>query len=284
MSVKDYFDFTKTQRNGIIVIVSLIILILVGMKIYENRILYDDELIIESFSGVKDTAVIDLANQEKVFVVRYFKFNPNHISEDSLLLLGISTFASQNLIKYRSKGGVFYRKEDLKKVYGVSDSLFVLLEPYIDIPQKQVYVEKKIVKRPNTVKRLVIELNQADTNDLIRIRGVGTVFANRIIKYRNLLGGYVDKEQLKEVYGIDQVKYDEIKDWVSVSPEFVKKINVNKMNAEELQKHPYINYKEAGAIVGCRRNHGKFKTTEELLQISTIDENTYYRVLPYLGL
>jgi len=127
-----------------------------------------------------------------------------------------------------------------------------------------------------------IELNEADTTTLKKIPGIGSGYANRIVKYRDILGGYADILQLKEVWGMDDDLYEKICAYIVLTPN-VKKIRINTASFDELNKHPYINYKQATIITDIRERKGNI---ESINRISLLDEFTpkdIKRLAPYLS-
>lgn len=129
---------------------------------------------------------------------------------------------------------------------------------------------------------LVFDLNSADTMDLQQLRGIGPVFARRIVNYRSLLGGYVRKEQLLEVYGMKPELYQTIAPYLTVDSVEVVRLNLNTATLNQLKRHPYITYHQAKAIVQYRSKVGLFNTPDDLLKVNLIDENTYNRIIPYI--
>ncbi|MCD8176668.1 MAG: helix-hairpin-helix domain-containing protein [Tannerellaceae bacterium] len=127
----------------------------------------------------------------------------------------------------------------------------------------------------------VIELNSADTTLLKKIPGIGSAFANRIIKYRNLLGGFYSVEQLAEVYGIDEERFLKLKPWFYVDKEKILLIDLNQATEEELRAHPYINYRQAGAIVRLRKQKGTIHW-ENLLLLEEFSEYDKERLYWYI--
>lgn len=109
--------------------------------------------------------------------------------------------------------------------------------------------ESAVVKE---IERQSIDLNIADTLTLKKLKGVGSIFSNRIIKYRDLLGGFSNKSQLLEVYGIDSSLYQKLSPYVYVDHKSLKKINLNYASVDQLKAHPYLGYKESNAIVKYR--------------------------------
>ena len=132
-------------------------------------------------------------------------------------------------------------------------------------------------------KGTVIEINSADTTTLKGIPGIGSAFANRIVKYRNLLGGFCHIEQLKEVYGIDEAKYELLKDWFSVDTSMISRIQINVLSARELAAHPYISFSQAEVILKLRKRKGKIKSWDELRFLEEFQEDDYFRLRSYIS-
>lgn len=128
-----------------------------------------------------------------------------------------------------------------------------------------------------------IELNVADTAMLKKIPGIGSVFARRIVKYRNLLGGYADVTQLAEVYGIDEEKYHALSPWFTVDKNTIRKLYVNRLPEDSLRRHPYINYRQARAIARLRRLHDKLTGWENLRLLDEFTDADIQRLSPYLS-
>ncbi len=131
-------------------------------------------------------------------------------------------------------------------------------------------------------KSLILDLNDCDTLDLQMIRGIGSVFSNRICKYRDKLGGYISVSQLKEVYGMDDKRYEIIKNHFTIKNNAIKKININSANIKDLVKHPYIDYAIAKEIIIFRNNYGDYKSVDDLKNIHIMDEATFNKILPYI--
>lgn len=127
-----------------------------------------------------------------------------------------------------------------------------------------------------------VDINQADTTLLKRIPGIGTAYSNRIVNYRNSLGGYASIEQLHEVWGLDEELFTKIKPYVVISGS-PKKMDVNKLTFDQLKKHPYINYKQAKAIVSIRRQKGKLISIDHLRPSKEFSEQDIERLKAYLS-
>lgn len=127
-----------------------------------------------------------------------------------------------------------------------------------------------------------VELNSADTAELQRLYGIGPAFAVRIAKYRDLLGGFVRKEQLLEVYGMDTVRFSGIADNVTVDPSQVRRIAINSATLDELRRHPYLDYYQARAITDYRKKGYRIEKPDDLLLVSLIDEATVRKLQDYI--
>ncbi|MCQ2298286.1 MAG: helix-hairpin-helix domain-containing protein [Bacteroidales bacterium] len=130
----------------------------------------------------------------------------------------------------------------------------------------------------------VVELNAADTADLKELRGIGSSFARRIIKYRNLLGGYQSREQLKEVYGMTDTLYSLIAPHIRVDAQQCEKIHLNTVSLDSLKRHPYLDYYQAKSIIRRRDADGDYTSVEQLQELPLIDQETYNKIKNYLTL
>ena len=218
-------------------------------------------------------------SQEKCFL-----FNPNNLPEKDWLRLGLSAKQIKVIKNYESKGGKFRTKEDVKKMYCISPEEYSLIQSYIQIPQGE--ADKNFTKDTHSLKAepivKMVELNSADTLEFDKLKGIGFSYAKRIIKYRELLGGFVRKEQLMEVYGFDQERYNALSSVVFVDDSKVKKININADVFEELKRHPYIKYNLANLILNYRKQHGNYKSVEDIKQLNLMNDELLSKISPYL--
>ena len=129
----------------------------------------------------------------------------------------------------------------------------------------------------------VVDLNTADTTTLKKVPGIGSAFAKRIVGYRALLGGYYSLTQLSEVYGIDEDRYQAFLPWFTADPSLVKKLEINTIPQDSLSRHPYISYSQARVIMQIRRQKGKLTGWENLRLLNEFTESDMTRLLPYLS-
>lgn len=181
--------------------------------------------------------------RERTRRVESFRFDPNTVGETDLERLGFSEKQARSIVAYREKGGRFRRKEDFARSYVVADSVYRRLEQYIDIPR--------------------LDINKADSAAFDSLPGVGGWFAEKMVSYREELGGYSCTEQLMEIYRFDREKYDALSDLVWCSePE--KPFALWSLPVEELRKHPHIrSYQTAKSVVTYRENMPKSEWTVE---------------------
>ena len=235
-------------------------------------------------------SIVSVKKQKK-----YFNFDPNKISKDSIILLGFSSKVAYNWKKYLEKGGHFHSKKELLKIYGLKKEDYNTIERYITIvgKSKKKYLPKQESSHPeskqdnkiaagNTIRNIKIEINTCTAEDLIKLKGIGQVLSKRIIKFRDKLGGFVSINQLKEVYGLPAETYESIKGNIYINPEKIRKIKINIEDKENLKKSPYISYRLASQIVKYRKQHGYFSSKNDLLKIKTLDSLKLKKIEPYL--
>lgn len=289
--LSNYFGFNRQQRNGLFVLITISFILLVFRIVYPYFIIPDSidvkQLPLIPIQSAQSALSVDSAQISSNNVkskTGLFPFNPNTVNTEQLLLLGFNEKTAKRLIKFRNKGFKFKIKKDLLKVYGVSDVFYYELEPYILITEKNktTIASKEISKFSKNVKQNSpkTELNSADSLALIAIKGIGPSFAKRILKYRQALGGFVQLEQLKEVYGFTDEMYQKISPVCTVNPQLVRKLNMNKDEFKLINKHPYITYELTKSIFDWRR---KTTITAQNLKGILNDDILYEKLLPYLS-
>lgn len=202
--------------------------------------------------GVRPEAAAAVAAAIVPRTYENFRFNPNVVSVNDLRRLGFSLKQAESIDNYRKKGGKFRRKEDFAKSYVVADSVYRRLEKYIDIP--------------------LLDINRADSAEFDALPGIGGYFAAKMVEYRSRLGGYSSKEQLMEIYHLDNEKYSRFCDLITVGES--RPFRLWTMPADSLKLHPYIrNWKTANAIVLYRDNNPRELWTVEGLRNAGILDN-----------
>lgn len=226
--------------------------------------------------------------------IRMQIFDPNTADSSTLVHLGFKPWQAKNMLKYRAKGGTYRKAEDLKRLYGMTDSMYQVLEPYIRIAREEKDSLKMDSARVDSMlvdslpkwqekKDTVLDLRTADTTALKMIRGIGSYRARQIVKYREQLGGFVCVEQVMEVKGMEQLEADSILKWLILDSVLVEQINVNKVSTQRLSKHPYLRFEQAKAIYELRRKKVRLNSVKELEELDCIDRKTLEKVAPYLN-
>lgn len=301
-AIENYFAITKKEWNGMLVLAAIILLVLIAPDVYQLFVLPEDV----DFTRIKEAQrILDGATVEQPDYYHknytpynktkfkfenerlnptYFSFNPNQLSAEQWKKLGLSGRQINVIKNYEAKGGKFYKKEDLQKIYSVTPADFARLEPYINIPGRN--FSKGFPAKVSTFKSkpmVMVEINHADSAQLTMIRGIGPAFANRILKYRNRLGGFYRKTQLMEVYGLDSAKYAEIEKQVEVDAGGINKININTCSFDDLKRNPYLTFKQMNALVQYRKQHGNYKSSSDLKSVAILTDEIIRKVEPYFS-
>lgn len=295
--LNNYFGFNRQQRNGLLVLI-LISFTLLVVRVSYPYFLKEEEIVIENLPLFERKADSILAAKSKHYASEkkynykntLFVFDPNTVSYKQLVKLGMKEKTARRFIKFRDKGFVFKTKQDLKKVYGISDKYYAILEPYILIeapkespPQQSATAHHEKITEPKTIAKketqIKLELNTTDSISLVELNGIGPSFAKRILKYRSMLGGFVSAEQLKEVYGFTEEMYTEVSPHFTVNAALIKKINPATDDFKTINKHPYMSFELTKSLFNWRRKTDINSTTfKEIVN----DEALYQKLMPYV--
>ena len=298
-NLKEFFSFTGRERNGIAVLVILIILVIMITlflpRIFHSRLphnIYGNSEL-DSFRNSLEyynpqyNRVEKSTGKNNLQVFHELKpenFDPNTVTRGQLLKMGLPENIIRNMLKYRSSGGHFWVKEDMKKIYDLTPEFYNKLEPYINIVTENNESEKPANVRSYKEPENWIDINRADSLDLQQIYGIGPVLASRIIKYRELLGGYVSKEQLLEVYGIDKVLFLSFMDKIIIDSTLIQKLNLNQADLKTLYRYPYLSPWQAKAIISYKEIIGSFKDIREVEKYGLVPHDVFLKIKPYLDL
>lgn len=207
-----------------------------------------------------------------------YSFDPNTISTEELQMLGFSEKQAKSVVKFRQSGARFKQKSDFAKCYAVSASMFKRLEPYTLITETP-FSEKVAEKnRKRLEEASIFELNTATALQLEELPGIGIKTAERIVRYRDALGGFVNISQLKEVYGLDSLDIRTIEHRLQVNVTLIRYINLN----DDSLRHPYLPWKVTRLIREYRRQHGDFKNHSDILNVALLNGDIYRKIAPYL--
>ena len=294
MKLHDYLAFSKSERRAIIFLLAVIVVLAIVLSGKKKESTSDIQLA-ETKHTTSAEIVFDEASQP-------FAFNPNTADSATLRAVGLSPFVSSNIVKYRHAGGRFRRPADLARIYGMDSAAFARIKPYIYIPKE----DSPRPSRPSSPKNppgvtqadsqayqpspykeymenklpagVFLDLNKADSADLVRIPGIGPYFASHIVSLRRQLGGYVSLSQLGDIPNLP-----EIGDYVYVEEGAQQRIKVNSATLRTLTRHPYIGYYRAKAIMDIRHRDGRVVSLRQLSFLDEFSDEDIQRLAPYLS-
>ncbi len=275
--LKDYFSFNKKERNGILLLSFLLFFLIL---FYQFSYLFKTETKTDFSDFEKALSKLEYTEvkTEKIKKDSLFAFNPNTLNDDGWLALGLSKGKLQVLRNYQKSGGYFKKKEDLQRCYAFGDAFYNIIKEYVSIPEIDEPEPKS--QQPITTTQ-IIELNQADSLDLISVKGIGSFYAKQILKYRNELGGFYSFSQFSEIWGLEKLDVEKIKLLTTIDTLLISNININTATIEKLRNHPYLNYKQAKMIVNYREQHGNYHQLKDICKIKPISLELFCKIAPY---
>lgn len=281
MKATSHFRFNRSQRNGMFFLVVIILTVRLFSfftdRSYESRFwsLLEAENGLDSLNDLK---------QERAYEV--YRFNPNYIDDFKGYSLGMALAELDRLYEYRKKGMYVNSVKEFKEVTELSDSLLKIISPYFRFPELKRVSPQITHQHLNGEESGVegkLDINKAESRELMKIKGVGKVFSNRILKYRGLLGGYIEMNQLYEVYGLDSLVVRRIFRKFKVDDlSAIRKMNVNEASVKQLTSHVYIDKDFATAIVMYRTKKGEIKDLAELTKIQGFPSDKINLIQVYL--
>lgn len=303
MHWKDTLYFSWGERNAIIVLSVLIILVLLSPAIFRY---FQPETVVDfsefeqavrdfeskrlQFEEQSAKAALDENDTTKDLIP--FAFDPNTLTQDEWQRMGVPAYISRSIQNFINAGGSFRYKEDFARIYLVDEKLFAALKPYIKLPSRPVpgQAPKTVSNSLNPQPELVVEtplplninINIADTIQLRQLYGIGPVFSRRIVSYRESLGGFYCQEQLLEVFGMDSVRLENIREHITIDKSAIRMIDINTADFEQLLSHPYIGYNVANSIIAMRKVHGTYNSVDEILRSEIINDELFEKLQPYL--
>ncbi|KGE13589.1 ComEA family DNA-binding protein [Sphingobacterium deserti] len=291
-----FFRLTQNERRGFMV------LLLFSVSIYYMPLLYryifhtapPAEPLISWVDivpdGPSERHTNDLFFSEKEAEIsstaahKLSPFNPNNLPASQWKAMGFSDKQIRVIKNYESKGGRFYKAEDVRKIYSISAAEFERIAPFLRFEESKISLPPTAspLSTPKVVKYSLVDINEGDSAAFVALRGIGPVLSSRIIKYRNSLGGFHSIEQLAEVYGLPAETFEKIQGQLLLTANSIKQLSVNTATEAELAAHPYIGKRHATRIVRYRSQHGSFTSLQDLTHIYTLDSIFLRKIEPYL--
>ena len=306
MLLKDFFYLQKNDRQAIVIILTVLIICTTLVFVLGKE---DEEV---PSSPVDSTAIANASREHPLYYKvdekphELFPFDPNTADSTTLLRLGLEAWQVRSIYHYRAKGGVYRRSEDFARLYGLTKRQYEVLRPFIRISddyrpaadfygnERRMYSyatrqEGTATEKEEKGERIYsypqklnagehIAVNSADTAELKKIPGVGSVYARAIIRYRNRLGGFVKAEQLLEITGIPESALS----YISIDKGNISKMNVNRLSLNKLCQHPYINFYQAKEICDYRRTNGPLESMQDLKLLKDFPQAEIERLEPYV--
>ncbi len=297
--LQNFFGLSRTETNGFLIFLPVFVLVIFSEPMYawwidgEIKDSPADKVVLDSLAALwnvkKSTDVRRAPRTEEVHDSKLFAFDPNLVTQAEMKSLGFSPATASRIIHYRAKKGEFHIKSDLMKIYGMDVRLYQKLRVYIQLPDNvetrplhDGTLHDKFVKE-RAKEQIKFDLNKADTAELKRIYGIGVKLSERIIKYRQKLGGFVTMEQVTEVYGLDSAVINRLKEHAFITNDFLPtRLNINLATESELNAHPYLTKAAASAIATYRFQHGKFREVNDLRVLHVLSDETIKKIGPYL--
>lgn len=293
-----YFVMTAEQWLGLVVLVVLVVGTLMVVKRFqppkEDETVWVNDSTKSQFADYQEKQdsirKAQWRRQRDTIAIRMEVFDPNTADSSTLVHLGFKPWQAKNMVKYRAAGGKYRKPEDLKKLYGMTDSMFQALTPYIYIAREEVDSVAVDSLRKDSLPRwkeenkdTILNLRTADTVELKMIHGIGSYRARQIVRYREQLGGFVSVEQVLEAKGMENVDADSLLAHFWIDSVKIEPMNVNSVGVQRLSRHPYLRFEQAQAIYEFRRKKIRLDSIQQLQQIECISAETLEKIAPYLN-
>jgi competence ComEA-like helix-hairpin-helix protein len=287
--MKSHFTFTKKQRNGIFLLLLIILVMQLGIFLSStsNKISIESSLEIESFQQEIDSVKAIKIKDSKPKV---YPFNPNFITDYKGYSLGMSTDEIDRLLKFRAQDKWVNSAEQFQEVTQVSDSLLAEISTYFKFPEwvtnskPKSYQTNSYNNKPKSFSEK-IDLNKATASQLQKVNGVGEGYSKRIVAYREKYGGFIAEIELIEVYGLSPEVIQRINEQFTVkTPRPIEKYDLNSATKEQLVTIPYMDYEVVHHIIEQRILRDGFKSLDELTKVKDFPINKIEIIKLYLTL
>ncbi len=300
--IRKFFGISRTEANGFSVLLICTIALIISPLLYRQlgkggyRNYQQDKILLDSIirrirlvedQGYTNNSTIIKTVGDPDFI------NPNEISFQHMISLGFDSIIAKRIVSYRNKGGKFEYKQDLLRIYDFPQELYDKINSYVNLPgqisnlhELDNGINQMTEISPankGEVKELLFDLNKVDTTQLMLLKGIGPVFSKRILKYREILGGFVHEDQLNEVYGLPAKSLEDLKRAVFIDSLFIpEKIKINFVEWRELVKHPYIQSDLANKILDNRSISGPFIDGDDFKKRLIFPDSIKKHIISYI--
>jgi DNA uptake protein ComE-like DNA-binding protein len=270
-----YLKFTNHQRTGIFLLFGTIIILqavyfFVDFTLLEKSFPENEQWM--SLQSEIDAMKFTKSNEKP----KVYSFNPNFITDYKGYKLGMSLQEIDRLLSFRKENKYVSSAKEFQEITKISDSLLNAISPLFKFPdwvqnksgfktERKEFVKKEFAKKEKIV---VLDINQASQEDLVKIYGIGEALSIRILKQKEILGCFVSMEQMNDVWGLSpEVIYELNTHFKAVIPSTFKKIAINEASLKELSQFSYFRYALAKQIVIYRSMNGNINNIEDLSKI-----------------
>ena len=288
---KSHFWYTKNQRNGILLLLIIIIFLqlILHFKNFDSQQLVDLSLPKITFYNKQLDSLKKKSSKKKKFKI--YPFNPNYISDYKGYQLGMNVDEIDRLLAHREQRLYVNSAKEFQTITKISDSLLQKISPFFKFPE---WVQKKNNNKNNQQRYIpnsrinvseitTVDINKATLKDFTAIEGVDEYISERIIKYRSKLQGFSFKEQLFEVWGLDELIANKILSTFSIKNKpIIKKVNINTASFKEVLSNPYIDYELCIQIFDYKDEVAELQSISEIKNIEGFPIKKYNRIVLYL--
>ena len=288
---KSHFWYTKNQRNGILFLLIIIIFLqlILHFKNFDSQQLVDLSQPKITFYKKQLDSLKKKSSKKKKFKI--YPFNPNYISDYKGYQLGMNVDEIDRLLAHREQRLYVNSAKEFQTITKISDSLLQKISPFFKFPE---WVQKKNNNKNNQQRYIpnsrinvseitTVDINKATLKDFTAIEGVDEYISERIIKYRSKLQGFSFKEQLFEVWGLDELIANKILSTFSIKNiPIIKKVNINTASFKEVLSNPYIDYELCIQIFDYRDEVAELQSISEIKNIEGFPIKKYNRIVLYL--
>lgn len=305
--LNELFSLHWGERRGMMVLMFVVVLLALAVVVFRwlspPPVRDPAPLRAAMEAWAAEQAGVDLVATE----VEYFPFDPNALDRAGWMALGLSERQAESIERFMAKGGRFRSKRDVARLYSLKPGQFEAMEPWILLPDSlpaRQWPERPRRERPArhthaprsegpaptgsrepSAAMRKVEVNSADSSALVALPGIGPAFAKGIIRYRDLLGGYVSLDQLAEVHVLKDKPdaLERVRSLLTVDTLLVDRISINTCTVEELAGHPYVRWSIARPLIAYRAQHGPFAEVAAIRGCLLIDEDLFRKLAPYLS-
>ena len=309
-----FFKLTDKELKGNLLILAIAFLF-IGVRYVIFPLFLPEPKLNRADKGLIDRYLsnIEKVEEQETEIPNFFRFDPNNISVDSLMMLGLSQTVAERFIKYKKVIGGFKELYQVEKVYGLPislkenlDSLVVFRKTTLvvgktmdsnilesqsyfskerQVKRKKAYYPKKSEYEKREKKPVVeiFELNDASPEQLQSVYGIGSVLSKRIVKYQTVLGGFASYDQLYKVYGLDSLTVLKLKEVTTIDTTKIISLPINSITVKELARHPYISWKQAQVLANYRLHHDEIKNLKDLQKSKAFDDKEMEQLKAYIS-